>query len=251
MKIFYIYFIIPLLINFLYAHNFNHNSEKTGMDNLKQASVNEQNEQPKINLPQPRHKSDTSVEEALLGRRSVRTYKNEPLTLAEISQLLWAAYGITQKMDSPGFLRGGLRTVPSAGALYPLEIYVVTGNVSGLGKGVYKYHSQGHYLIKMLDGDKRSELCAAAWGQEMIKEAAVVIVYSAIFERTTKKYGARGRERYVYKDVGHSAQNIYLQAYALNIGMCVCGSFNDKKVKEVLKLSAEETPLYLIPVGKK
>ena len=204
----------------------------------------------RIELPQPRYKSETSVEEALRGRRSVRTYQNKPLTLAEISQLLWAAYGITQKMGAPDFLRGGLRTAPSAGALYPLEIYVLAGNVNGLKDGIYKYQSNGHYLMTITDGDKRAELCAAALGQEMIKEAAAVIVYSAVYHRTTKKYGTRGKERYVCMDAGHSAQNIYLQAYALQLGCCVSGAFSDERVRKVLSLGKDETPLYLIPVGK-
>ncbi|MCK4407485.1 MAG: SagB/ThcOx family dehydrogenase [Bacteroidales bacterium] len=204
-----------------------------------------------IELPEPQYDSETSVEEALLGRRSVRYYKDEPLTIAEISQLLWAAYGITKEVSSPSFLRGGLKTAPSAGALYPLEIYVVSGNVTDLPIGIYKYKPIGHKLAKIVEGDKRAELSEAGYNQKMIKNAAAVIVYSAIFERTTKKYGNRGRERYVCMEAGHSAQNIYLQAYSLDIGMCVCGAFTDIIVKMVLNMTEDEEPLYIIPLGKR
>ena len=174
-----------------------------------------------IPLPKPKLESNISVEEALQGRRSIRSYKNEPLSLSEISQLLWAAYGVTQKMS--GF-RGGLKTAPSAGATYPLEIYLVVGNVKGLTKGIYQYKPEGHTLKKVYTGDKRAELCAAAHGQSMVRNAPASIVYTAIFERTTGRYGGRGRDRYVCMDLGHSAQNVYLQAFTLNIGTCAVGA---------------------------
>jgi SagB-type dehydrogenase family enzyme len=204
-----------------------------------------------VKLPEPRYESPMSVEKALLGRRSVRTYSEEPITLAQISQLLWAAYGITKKMDTPAFLRGGFRTAASAGGLYPLELYVVAGNVKDLPAGIYCYKSDRHELALIARGDKRAELCEAGLGQPMIKNAAAVIVYSAIFERTTKKYGPRGRERYVWMDAGHSGQNLYLQAYALDLGMCVSGAFIDILVKKVIGMTKSEEPVYIVPVGKK
>lgn len=137
-----------------------------------------------IRLPDPVKDSDTSIEEALRKRRSTRRYKDKPLTLAEISQLLWAAQGITDQT--------GLRTAPSAGALYPLEMYVVAGNVTDLPDGVYHYRPYRHELVRIAEGDKRNELCKAALGQTSVRNASAVIVMSAAYERTTVKYGHRG-----------------------------------------------------------
>jgi SagB-type dehydrogenase family enzyme len=194
-----------------------------------------------IRLPDPARDSDTSIEAALLARRSVRSYQDSALTLAEISQLLWAAQGIT----SPG----RLRTAPSAGALYPLEMYVVAGNVDDLPDGVYKYVPDKHDVAKMLDGDKRDELCKAALGQSSVRNAAAVIVISAVYERTTVKYGDRGIQ-YVHMESGHAAQNIFLQAVPLNIGTVVIGAFYDEAVKKILKMPASEQPLYIMPAGR-
>ena len=204
-----------------------------------------------VKLPEPRVEGEISIEQTLLGRRSVRSYSDRPLTLREISQLLWAAYGITERKDSPAFLRGGFKTAPSAGGLYPLEIYVATGNVTGLPGGVYLYKPKGHELARIAIGDRRKELRDAGLGQPMIEEAPAVIVYSAVFARTTGKYGKRGRERYVWMDAGHSAQNIYLQAQAMDIGVCVSGAFNDILVKNVVGMTKQEEPVYIIPVGKR
>lgn len=142
------------------------------------------------------------MEVALTSRRSVREYTGEPLTLQDISQLLWAAQGIT---DPRGF-----RTAPSAGGIYLLEVYVVVGNVESLAEGVYKYNPSGHEIIKILDRDKRENLSAAALNQAWVKEGAMDIVIAAVYERTTEKYGDRGI-RYVYMEAGRAAQNIYLQ----------------------------------------
>ena len=195
-----------------------------------------------IKLPEPRYDSDMSVEEALLKRRSIRDYKDRPLTLAEVSQLLWAAQGITNP--------GGLRTAPSAGALYPLELYVVAGNVNGLQDGIYKYKTQKHELSRVVKGDKRIELCNAALGQPYVRNAAAVIVFSAVYERTTGKYGERGI-RYAHMEAGHAAQNVYLQAASLNLGTLVIGAFYDDAVKKVMKMADKEHPLYIMPVGKR
>jgi len=194
-----------------------------------------------IKLPQPRYESEVSVEEALLRRRSVRDYTGEPLTLEEVSQLLWAAQGITADW--------GGRTAPSAGATYPLETYLVVGDVEGLEEGIYKYNPHRHELCKVLDGDKRVELARAALEQDWVKEGAVDIVLTAVYERTTVRYGQRGT-RYVHMEAGHAAQNVYLQAVALNLGTVVVGAFYDDQVKKVLRLPEEERPLYIIPVGK-
>ena len=207
--------------------------EKTGpMQELKSET---------IKLPEPQSDSDISIEEALLKRRSVRSFKDSPLTLAEVSQLLWAAQGTT----SPR----GLRTAPSAGALYPLEIYVVAGNVEDLPNGVYNYRPYKHELVRVAKGDKRIELCGAALGQTSVRNAAAVIVLSAVYERTTMKYGDRGM-RYVHIETGHAAQNVFLQSVSLTLGTVVIGAFHDDAVKKILKMSDREQPLYIMPVGR-
>jgi len=194
----------------------------------------------RIKLPAPGYMSDTSVEEALSKRRSIRTYSGEELSIEEVSQLLWAAQGITGKG----------RTAPSAGALYPLELYLVVGDVDGLDKGVYKYRPVEHQLEKMVDGDKRVELAEAAGGQECVKDAAIDIVFTAVYERTTWKYGERGI-RYVHMEAGHAAQNMYLQAVSLDLGTVVIGAFIDDRVKDLVNAEEQEVPLYIMPVGWK
>jgi len=193
-------------------------------------------------LPEPRLKSEVSLEEALLKRRSIREYANLPLTLEDVSQLLWAAQGITAKW--------GGRTAPSAGALYPLEVYLVVGTVENLAAGVYKYKPERHELVKVRDDDVRGELAKAALGQSWVKEGAIDIVIAAVYERTTKKYGDRGM-MYTHMEAGHAAQNIYLQAAALDLGMVTIGAFYDDQVKDILDMPRNETPLYVIPVGRK
>ena len=196
----------------------------------------------RIILPEPRYESKVSVEEALLKRRSVRNYTGEALTLPEVAQLLWAAQGITDP--------SGKRTAPSAGALYPLQLYVVVGSVEDVATGVYKYEPHQHELVKVLDGEQREALSQAALGQSSVEQSAIDIVITAIYERTTIKYGSRGI-RYVHMETGHAAQNVYLQAVAMNLGMVVVGAFYDDQVKEVLNLPENEEPLYIIPVGRK
>lgn len=200
------------------------------------------NETGTVKLPKPQQDNQTSIEEAIKRRRSIREYKDEPLTLAELSQLLWAAQGITGP--------AGLRTAPSAGALYPLEVYVVIGDVVDLPAGVYKYNPRNHQLVRIVEGDKRSKLSDAALSQEWVEEAAVDLVISAVFERTTQKYGERGIQ-YVHIEVGAVAQNIYLQAVPLNLGTVTVGAFDDDQVKEILNIPDEEDPLLIMPVGKK
>lgn len=150
-----------------------------------------------IKLPPPKLDSTMSVEKALSERRTVRSYKEDSLTLAEISQLLWAAQGITEPQR-------GLRTAPSANARYLLETYVVSGNVAGLSMGLYKYHSKGHELVKVAEGDKKAELFKAV-GQVPIKNAPAVIVFSGMPERSKKL-------AFMYLEAGHAAQNMQLQA---------------------------------------
>lgn len=194
-----------------------------------------------INLPAPAYSSRVSIEAALRQRRSVREYKDTPLTLEEISQLLWAAQGISSEK--------GYRTAPSAGALYPLEIYLAAGNVTGLSKGLYKYQPGIHKLIKIADGDLRPELAEAAIGQSPVRDAAAVLVFAAVYERTTVKYGGRG-VWFVHMEAGNVSQNVYLQAVSLELGTVFIGSLNDEKVKNLLKMPDEERPLGVMPVGR-
>jgi len=195
----------------------------------------------RMTLPTPQYDSATSVEQALLKRRSVRDYKDAPLALAEVGQLLWAAQGIT---DLAGF-----RTAPSAGALYPMEVYVVVGDVAGLSAGVYKYRPADHVLERRAEGNRLAELGRAALGQAAVRDAAVVLVLAAVYERTTQKYGERG-VRYVHMEAGHVSQNVYLQAVSLGLGTVAIGAFYDDEVKKVVGLADNEQPLYLMPVGR-
>jgi SagB-type dehydrogenase family enzyme len=194
-----------------------------------------------IRLPKPQYVGELSVEGALLRRRSVREFREEPLTIAEVSQLLWCAQGVTGS--------AGERTAASAGALYPLESYLVAGNIQGISKGIWKYHPHKHEASRLVAGDKRAQLSRAALHQTFIETAPMVLVFAAVYERTTSKYGDRGI-RYVHMEVGHVAQNVYLQAAALDLGTVAVGAFDDKRAKELLHIAGEEQPLYIMPVGK-
>jgi len=193
-----------------------------------------------IQLPRPRLKSGVSFEKVLGERRSVREYSSEALTIENVSQLLWAAQGVTRPE--------GWRTAPSAGATFPLELYLVAGNVNGLAQGLYRYRADQHKLIQLGNKDLSADLAAAALGQEWMKESAIIIVIAAVYARATQKYGQRG-VRYAHMEVGHAAQNVYLQAGSLNLGTTLVGAFDDKRVKEVLKLPSDEQPLGLMPIG--
>ncbi len=197
----------------------------------------------KLELPEPMLKGEMSVEEAISKRRSVREYKNVPLTLSELGQLLWAAQGIT--LPSRGF-----RAAPSAGATYPLELYVSVreGGVEGLPAGIYHYDPFMHSLSLVKAGDFSMEIYRAALSQEWVREAPICIIIAADFVRTTSRYGPRG-ERYVYMEAGHVGQNIYLQATALGLGTVAVGAFYDDQLKSVVGCS--EDPIYLFPVGRR
>ncbi|OGW74875.1 MAG: nitroreductase [Omnitrophica bacterium RBG_13_46_9] len=198
-----------------------------------------------MTLPPARHKGNVSVEEAIFGRRSIRAYTAEPLSLEEVSQLLWAAGGIT--VDA---VTGPTRSYPSAGAMYPLTIYLVAGKVNGLEPGIYRYNWHDHSIDQVKDGDFREQLMLASLGQRMVGNAPANIVITAVYSWTERQYGKRGEVRYVPMDTGHAGQNVELQAEALGLGSVIVGAFNDDAVKEVLGIKDEE-PLYIIPVGKK
>ena len=193
-------------------------------------------------LPEPSHKGGDSLEQLLAKRRSVREYPDKALSLAELGQLLWSAQGITHAQ--------GLRTAPSAGALYPLELYVVAGQVDGLTSGVYHYRPQQHQLRQLTDKDVRNKLAKAALSQQWVKTAPAVIVFTADYDRTTGKYGQRGK-RYVHIEVGHAAENLFLQAEALDLATVIVGAFDDRDVSKILTLPDHLDALLLMPVGTK
>jgi SagB-type dehydrogenase family enzyme len=194
-----------------------------------------------IKLPQPAVTGKLSVEAALQNRKSVRAYADGPLRLDEVSQLLWAAQGITRKNQR--------RTVPSAGALYPMEVYLVAGMVEGLEAGVYRYRPDGHRLLLLCEGDRRGELAEAALGQGCIENGAVNLVLTGVYARIAAKYGGRAM-RYVHMEAGHVGQNIYLQAAALELGTVMVGAFDDAAVQRLLGLEKGELPLAIMPVGR-
>ncbi len=187
-------------------------------------------------LPKPALIGTISVEEAIARRRSVRGYSKGKIATKQLSQLLWAAQGITST--------AGFRTAPSAGALYPLEIYVADEN------GLFKYKPQGHRLLLVTQEDVRKGLADASWGQSFIAEAPVSIIICAVYERVTSKYGNRG-VKYTEIEVGHAAQNVHLQAVALGLDSIPVGAFTDEDVSRVLNLPIKEVPVYIIPVGYK
>ncbi|MBD3349370.1 MAG: SagB/ThcOx family dehydrogenase [Candidatus Eisenbacteria bacterium] len=192
-----------------------------------------------VTLPRPGAAGELSVEDAIASRRSVREFSDEPLTIEQLSRLLWAAQGITGE--------GGFkRAAPSAGALYPMEIFVVAGRVEGLTPGVYWYVPSSHTINLLKAGDYRGELCECALSQSWIREAPLSLVIAGVYDRTMKKYDERG-VRYVHIEVGAVAENVYLQAESLGLGTTLVGAFSDEDVRGLL--SAEVSPLGIMPVG--
>jgi SagB-type dehydrogenase family enzyme len=191
-------------------------------------------------LPQPDTKGTIPIEKAIAQRRSQRDFQDDALTPEQTGQLCWAAQG---QAPSAGARRiGRFRTVPSAGATYPLELFVVSAD------GLFHYLTLAHSLEEMTTEDLRGKLAAAVWGQGFIAQAAATFVLAAEFERTTGRYGERGI-RYVYMEAGHAGQNIHLQAEALGLGSVAIGAFDDDAVSRVLKLSENLEPIYMVTVG--
>ena len=194
-----------------------------------------------VALPTPKRTGSVPVESVLGTRRSLREFAASALSLAELSQLLWAAQGLTAP--------DGRRTAPSAGALYPLELSVVVGEVTGLSAGVYRYEPAHHRLIPVVTGDRRRALAAAAVGQDWMRGAPAAFVIAAVFSRTERKYGERGPQ-YVHFEAGCAAENLALQATALGLGTVVVGAFEDGEVAAVAALDKRERPLAILPVGR-
>ncbi|MCX8194970.1 MAG: SagB/ThcOx family dehydrogenase [Candidatus Micrarchaeota archaeon] len=196
----------------------------------------------KVRLPAPDFQG-MALEKAIKERRSARHYSEEALSLVEISQLLFAAQGISDPM--------GLRTAPSAGGLYPLEVYVFANRVEGLRQGIYHYAPKSHSLELVREGDFKEELYAASFLQEHVGEAAAVFAFAAVENRAVGKYGEKGRE-FVLIEVGHASQNLLLQATSLGLGAVPVGSFDEKEMGRLIGIDGkEERVLYLNAVGRK
>ncbi len=196
-----------------------------------------------IILPKSIEKTNFSIEEVIALRRSIREYHNKPLKLEHLAQILWAAQGITETTL-------GLRSAPSAGATYPIEIYVLSKNVENLKKGIYKYLPFYHALKPIKEGDYSYDLYQACLYQDWVLNAQANIILTAIYKRTTYRYGHRGI-RYVHMEAGHIGQNIYLQATALGIGTVAIGAFCDEEVENIISISNQEKVIYIFPLGYK
>lgn len=198
-----------------------------------------------VNLPDPQIIGNMSVEQAIHDRRSVRRYTNQSLTLHDVSQLMWAAQGITNQTTK-------FRGVPSAGRTYPLEVYlsIGRGGVKGLNEGVYRYNPFNHSLEQILGNDVRHELSQAANGQPWVKEAPVNIIITGKYQKMIDKYKNESLStRFVDMEAGHAGQNIYLIAESRNLATVAVGSFKDDRVRQILRIPANETTLYIFPVG--
>lgn len=196
-----------------------------------------------ISLPKPRLKGPISLEEAIGERRSIRNFDSKTLNISQLAQICWATQGITEE-------GGYKRAAPSAGALYPLELYLVIGegSIKGLEAGVYRYRPKAHSLEICSEGDKRSKLARVCLHQMFIAKAPLVMIITADYERTTRKYGERG-VRYVHLEAGHAAQNVCLQAVALELGTVPIGAFRDEELSKILDLPENLSALYVIPIG--
>jgi SagB-type dehydrogenase family enzyme len=199
------------------------------------------NQTHRVKLPDPSLEGGVQLEHCLRERRSIRGFRNRALRIEELGQLLWAAQGVTRS--------DGGRTVPSAGALYPLEVYVLARKVASLAAGAYRYRVSRHELALAKPGYDPEALIGATFGQDWISSAPACVCIAAIFERTTIKYGDRGH-RYVCLEAGHAAESLMLQAVALGLATTMVGAYSDEGVGSLLGLSSKEIPLCLIPVGR-
>ncbi len=197
-----------------------------------------------VDLPPPALPQRFSLWEAMRTRRSVREFGGNPVSPDQLAGLLWSAQGITARVQ--GY---GLRPAPSAGALYPLELYIAAHNVSSIAPGLYHYAVEAHQLEQLAQGDFRLKVARAALDQEVAYDANAVFIWTAIFERSTWKYKQRAY-RYVYLDAGHSAQNVALAAVALGLGSCQIAAIYDDEANELLGVDGiSESTIYMTAVG--
>jgi len=194
-------------------------------------------------LPEPSWRGGLGVGEALNERTSTRRFSEEAVTMKEVSLLLWASSGKTEDGTT-----SATRTIPSAGGIYPVRVYLLAKEVESLERGVYLYDPMDHAVTLVKSGDLSKQLSQAAMGQAFMRTAPACIIITALLDRTGRVYGDRGVERYVHMDAGHAAQNIYLVAASLSLGTVEVGAFIDERVKGVLGLE-KETPLLIMPVG--
>jgi len=197
----------------------------------------------RIHLSQELDYDGLTVEKAIANRRSQRDFTGETMSLAELSHLLYYSSGVTDK-------RHGLRAAPSAGATYPIEVYIIANNIEDLAKGTYHYIISSHELELLREGDFRNEMAKAALQERMFKQANVIVVLSAVSQRTQQRYRERA-QRYICFEAGHIAQNAYLAATSLGLGACAIGAFYDDEFNRLLGLDGRnESVLYVIAVGK-
>ena len=198
-----------------------------------------------ISLLNPSLDGKVSVEKAIKERRTIRDFKERPLSLVFLSQLLWAGQGITDPKE-------GKRAIPSGGALYPLDIYLIIGEkgVEGMEGGVYHYLPGKNSITLISKGDRRKEIASASLWQMWMAKAPVIFIITAEYRRITGKYGERGI-RYALMEVGHVGQNLFLQVEALGLGASIVGAFNDADVARVMGSPTQHEPLLIMPVGYK
>jgi SagB-type dehydrogenase family enzyme len=201
-------------------------------------------EQSEIFLPKPKA-TNVFFDDTVNERRSIRSFSEESLTLSEISNLLHAGQGITDSAS-------GFRSSPSAGALYPIELYLVPNRVKGASCGIYHYEPQEHKLVLIKEGSFSPELDKAAFGQTYVGQAAAVIIFTAIPSRTSQKYGDQGAERYINIEAGHISQNILLEAVALDLGATPVGGFSQDFIDMMMGIDGyKEKSVYMNIIGKK
>jgi SagB-type dehydrogenase family enzyme len=199
----------------------------------------------RVNLPDPETSGGLGLWSVLEKRRSRRLYTKDPVTLGQVSQLLWSAQGVTKEVKNYK-----LRTAPSGGALYPFETYVISNRVEGLDPGKYHFEITSHSLVELDRGDFNTDLARACAGQRVVQASACVFLWTAVFGRGTCKYGDRAY-RYAYVDIGHLAQNLQLGAEALGLGACPIGAFFDDEVNSFIGIDGgSETAVYLMTVGR-
>ena len=204
----------------------------------------EYSEAPKVELPSFEPSRVMSLDQTLKQRKSVREFQPKSISKGQLSYLLWASTGIQRIEDGYEF-----RTAPSAGALYPIETYVVANNVRTLDAGLYHYSIRTHQLEQLRSGDLRHQIASAALGQGMCATASVVFVWSGVFERCKWKYGQRAY-RYIYLDAGHIAENLALAAVSLNLGSCEIGALYDGQVNAIIGVDGvEESVICMTAVG--
>ncbi len=197
-----------------------------------------------MNLPKPVTDGNVSLEQTIKNRRTIRSFESKSLGIEQLSQILWAAQGITED-------RGFKRAAPSGGALYPMDIYTVTGSngVENLNPGIYHYEPANHSVNLITEGDLRNEVASASLWQSWMSRAPVNLVVTADYSRICSKYGERG-VRYAMIEAGHVGQNIFLQAVAIGLGAGIVGAFDDNKLISIMNIPKNHEPLLVMPVGR-